>query len=314
MVSKTRVDSFTPKALTLGVLSLLLFSGCQQQAIVSADRFTSSKGVKIEAMYPADTFLLAKFGTRDADQLANLKTLNAYFPNDPMGAIVKEFNAGFKDGANLEEVGLDYEQDILPILNDKSEVYFGIAPAPATTDESVPMNAVLALTIVDEAKFDALLNKQMEKNLLKKADYNGQAYFTEVDVSDTPAFIARVSDTVFVTTSLNVLQGGLDNLKSGKNPFGENKVYQRIINKYYQPSIAILYGDFAKATEFLANSSADGKEVLNTINSATPKEINVGDIESEMLLLMAETDGVRMSAHILGKEGKDFTQLANNYS
>lgn len=315
MVSKTRVNLFTPKALTLGVLSLLFFSGCQQQAAFSGERFVSAKGVKIEAMLPADTFMLAKFGSRDEKQLENLKILNAYFPNDPMGSIVREFNAGFKDGANLEEIGLDYEQDILPILNDKSEVYFAISPkAGADGAEELPINAALALTLVDEAKFDALLAKQIEKNLLKKNDYNGQAYYTEVDVSDTPAFIARVNDTVFVTTSLDILQSGLDNLKSGKNLLAENKVYQRIVNKYHQPAIALIYADFAKVTEFLAESSAEGKEMLATINSATPKEINVDDIESEILLLIAEGDGLRLSAHILGRDGKDFTQLASNYS
>jgi len=271
--------------------------------------------VKIESMLPADTFLLIKVGTQDVEQIASLKTLNAYFPNDPMGSMVQEFNDGFKKGANLNEMGLDYEKDILPILTEKSEIYLAVAPgkplsgdAASVNPNSMQVNAVLAMTLGDTGKFDNLLQTQTTKGKLKSDNYNGQAYYIETDKTDTPAYIMRYNDVAVVSTSLENLKAALDNETSGKDPLADNAVYQKQMNTYYKPSMAIVYGDFSKVIDFMARASSDGQDMAQSLNSINGG-IGVKDIQSEMVLVSAEKDGIRLSGDVIGKDGSDLTQI-----
>ncbi len=307
---ENRVTTITPRILALGVFSLFLLAGCQQTAN-DQGRFVSPQGVKIESMWPADTFLLIKVGTQDEGQIANLKTLNSYFPNDPMGALVDEFNVGFKQGANLDEMGLDYEKDILPILNEKSEMYLAVAPGKAlsteTTSDSTEVKAVLAMTLADQGKFDGLLQRQVEKGKLKQDSYNGQNYFTETDLADLPAYIFRYNDLAVVTTSLESLKAGVDNERAGKNPLADNSVYQQTVNKYYKPSIALIYGDFSKVVDFMSETSSDGKDLVQSLNSLNGGT-NVTDIAAEIVLVSAEKDGIRLSGDVVGKTGVDLNK------
>lgn len=302
---KNRLIPLSLNLLTLGVLSLLLFSGCQQ-AVESTARFTSKEGVKVEAFMPGDSFLLLKVGTRDADQLAGLKTLNAYFPNDPMGMIVSEFNQGFKKGANLDEIGLDYEKDIVPILSDKSEMYLALAPSreidPGAAGKQ-SIGAVVAMTVADTGKFDNLIQKQLDKGKLIKNDYNGQTYYSQEGVG----YLVRYKDVVFVSTSLDFVKNGLDSLKNGKDLLAENANYMQAMDAYYKPSLAFAYGDFARVMDFLAQTSANGEDVAKTLSTFNPGTV-AKDIQSEVITLVAGNDGLRLTANIVGREGSDFSK------
>ena len=169
MEMQSRFNYLNLPLAAMGILFVLSLSGCQQ-SVMTTPRFMSEKGVNVEAFLPAESLLVAKFGSRDADQLDALKILNGYFPNDPLGAIVTEFNQGFKNGTNLTELGLNYEQDVLPILNNKSQFFMAMSsrqevlpPGTLETASSPKVSFSLAMTIADEAKFDALLDTQIKK-------------------------------------------------------------------------------------------------------------------------------------------------------
>ncbi len=308
MVSEARVKFLTPKFLALGVLSLFLFSACQQGPRVSG-RFVSEQGVNIEAVLPADIFLLAKLGTSDPGQLSNLQTLNAFFQYDPLGSMVREFNAGFKEGADLQEIGLDYDRDILPILSPKTELFVAIAPGEGNSLEKI--RGLLAMTISDQVKFDGLMNKQVETSVFKKYSYNGQSYFTQKDEAADKVFIVRVKDTVFVFNDLQTMQKGLDNLSINNVALSGNQIYQRAVQNY-QPSIAFIYGDFSRVIDFMKSAGSEGEDALKVLGGANLQENGIASIESETLLVTVEKEGIRLAATVLGKSGGDLRKVSGD--
>jgi|GEM_PF-5241537 len=314
MVKYKRVNYFTPKVLTLGFLSLLLLSACQQSF---GERFTSEKGVKIESLLPADTFLFFKLGSRDGDQLANLKTLNGYFSNNPMGALEKGIREIFRSELDLEGTGLEYQKDIAPMIGSNSELYFAFAPMKAGDSplKKYPFTAMSALTLANSAPFELLIGKQVEKNMFKKADYNGQAYYILVDQSKENLYVTCLEDTVFLTDNEDDLKNGVDNWKTGKNLFAKNSAYQKIISKGYQPSVAFLYLDFAKLFEIISTVNDSDSEFLAGFKAGMKTGLSqknaLDKIESEILLIKAESEGLRFLVNIAAKDGSDLIESSS---
>ncbi len=309
MEMQSRFNYLNLPLAAMGILFVLSLSGCQQ-SVMTIPRFMSEKGVNVEAFLPAESLLVAKFGSRDADQLDALKILNGYFPNDPLGAIVTEFNQGFKNGTNLTELGLNYEQDVLPILNNKSQFFMAMSsrqevlpPGTLETASSPKVSFSLAMTIADEAKFDALLDTQIKKNLLKKEDYNGQSIYSQVTQTGGEAYLSKYMDTVFLTSNLELLKTGLNNVKANTNLLGENKAYARAMAAY-KPNLAVAYVNLAESLGLFKGSDAKSGEEVAKMLSGT----DAANIESEMLILTAEKDGIRMTSRVLGKNGVDLTK------
>ena len=122
--------TLTPKTLTLGVLlSTLIFTGCQQAVAPLKDGgMTSKEGVKLEAAIPANAAVIIKVGTTDPGQVKLIKDLNAQFPGDLTKEFTTGFNEGFKSGAKFEEIGLNFETDILPLVGEQTEFLMAMAP------------------------------------------------------------------------------------------------------------------------------------------------------------------------------------------
>ncbi len=312
MAGNSRVNNLAPGVLALGFFGLIFLSACQQTPLLTG-RFVSEKGVNIEAAFPADTFLLAKLGTRDDQQLANLKQLNSYFPNDPLGMLVNEFKTGFEEGANLDDTGLDLEKDLLPMLSPKTEIY--LATAPGKTPALENLNAILAMTLADEGKFDDLLNKQVEKGTLSREVYNDYNYFTQKDPEKAQSMLVRMKDVAFVFTDLQTFKSGLDNVSINNVVLNNNQVYQRAM-KQYLPSVAFVYGDFPKLVDFLKKIGTDGEQVIQAMSSAGVSDSRIDMVESETIIMSLEKDGIRLSANLLGKENADLTksgQISKSY-
>ena len=309
MEQKPKFNHLNPSVLIIGILLVFSLSACQQ-SVPAGQRFSSEKAVNIEAFMPVDTFLLAKIGTRDQDQLDVLKTLNGYFPNDPMGAFVTEFNQGFKESANLDKMNLDYEKDILPILNNKSQFFFSMSPgkdvslaSKDTTSASPKVNFNIAMTVADEGKFDALLDKQTANNLLKKEDYNGQTIYSEINKTDTSAYLSRYMDTVFMSTNQDLLKAGLDNVKANKDLLADNKVFQRGMSSY-KPNMAIVYANLGEVIKLLGASEGKNSEEMAKALSG----MDIENIESEILMMTAENNGIRIASKVFAKSGVDISK------
>jgi len=310
MVINSRVIPEAGKAVALVSLSLFLLTACQSAPVVNG-RFVSEKGVNIEATFPADTFMLVKLGTRDAEQLANLKTLNAYFPDDPLGSLVKEFSQGFKEGTKNQNIGLDFEKDVLPILNEKTEIYFAGAPGEAGSVSKI--KGILAMTLADEGKFDDLLNKQTDQGNFTKQTYNEYTYYLPKNQAEATAMIMRVKDTAFLFTDLDTMKSSLDNLTINNVVLNSNKIYQRAFQNY-TPALAFAYGDFGKVMDFMKSSGPSGEETVKALGQVTLNEAGLGMVESEVITARAEKDGLRFVATLLGKDNTDFTKVAGDMS
>lgn len=305
MVKTQSKNSLSPKFLALGVLLSVFLAGCQQTGVAQG-RLTSAKGVNIENLLPADLLALVKVGTTDQGQIDQLKELTGYFPNDPVGALVKEFNNGFKEGAKLDEVGLDYENDILPILSEKSMVVLGIAGQVSVPDK---VRVYLAMTIADQGKMDSLLNRQLEKSLLVKAQYNGYDYYSEKSDIDQPAYFVRAEDVLLVTNDLDGLKKSLDNLKAGKSPLAENKLYQKMLAKI-PANLAFLYADLPAFFSFMENAKSDqvDPEFVKTIKTLSQANA-YGKMGGQLIYLKAEKDGLRLAAYISPKDGEKLNDM-----
>lgn len=294
-----------PKSLNLlvaamGILSVVSLAGCQQ-AVPSSERFASAQGVNVEAFMPADTFMFAKIGTNDQSQIDTLKVLNGYFPGNPVGQAIAQFNTGFKEGAELEKVGLTYEKDILPLINEKTQFFIGISPRAGDADNKA--NFHVAMTVADTAKFDEILGKQVQANALKKEDYNGQTIYSEAESTGTPAFMTRYMDTVLLATSSETLKAGLDNVKANKDLFAENADFKKAMGMY-KPNIAVIYANLPQVIAVLgevdgANSAEMAKALAGT---------DAANIQSEVLMVTAEKEGIRIAAKVFGKDGTDLTK------
>lgn len=302
MVKNQSKVSLTPKFLALGVLFCLFLTGCQSIE-KSQGILTSEKGVNIENLMPADLAFLFKIGTNDDKQLAQLKELWGYFPNYPTEAVIREFNQGFKEGAKFEEVGLDYEKDILPILSEKTMIVF------AAGGDGVPdkMKIFLAMTVADTSKIDFLLNRQVEKGDLVKDQYVGRDYFVEKSSVDQPAYFIRIEDVFMVTNNLDELKASLDAFNSGKSRLRENEVYQEMMLKN-KPNLAFVYANLPLTFKFLENGQNDDMEARQLIAAMT--QVNVSNkLGGELVVLSAEKDGLRVNLNIAPVKGEKFDDL-----
>lgn len=304
MVKTQSKKSLSPKFLALGVLLSLFLAGCQQSADKVAGRIVSDKGVNIENLLPGDLLFVAKVGTADQGQINLFKELTGYFPNDPVGALITEFNKGFKEGAKFDEVGLDYEKDILPILSERSMVVFAAA---GNSNGSEKPKLYLAMTVADQAKMDSLLNKQLEKGLLSKDKYADFDYYSEKSNTDQPAYFARTQDVLFVTNSLDEMKKSLDSLKTGKSTLADNKLYQQM-NAKNPASLGFLYADLPGTLNFLKNSGQETDEFKQAITAFAQTE-SYEKLAGELIVLSAEKNGLRLSTYLSAKDGNDLKDL-----
>lgn len=296
---------------TVLLVSLFIITGCQQSP--KKERFSSAKGINIESFFPADTFMLFKIGTGDQEQLKNLAEMNSYFPNDPLKFIVDEFNNGFEEGAELDEYGISYKEDILTMINERSEFYFAMTPGELE-DGGAP-DFVIAITLSDEGKLNSLLAFQEIKGKLIQKNYHNRPYFVEVteNTADTSAYFTRVDDVLFVATDEKLLHKGLDNIAIGENLLSQNPVYSRALIDYVD-SVLLVYADFEKLVYFLDKSAElnEGENFMEKFGVPGLQTEKVLDIESEVIIAKIEDEGIRVTIDILGKDGTDFLVTAGD--
>lgn len=290
------------------LMPLFLFTGCQQAP--NRERFSSAKGVSVEFFLPADTFMFFKVGTSDMAQLKNLAELNAYFPNDPLKFIVDEFNKGFEEGASLQDYGLSYTEDILPMINEKSEFYFAVSPGDV--EKGGTPDFVFAVTLADEEKLNSLLASQQLQGRLVQKDYYNRQYFMEVaeENSDVSAYFLRIEDVLFVTTNEEILHKGLDNVAVGENLLSKNPVYAKALADY-SDSALVVYADFQKLVYFLQKSAEleVDENFLENFGLMGIQAEQVGEIESEVVLAKIEDEGIRVSVNLIAKDETGFKYL-----
>ncbi|MCC6643338.1 DUF3352 domain-containing protein [Candidatus Peregrinibacteria bacterium] len=303
MVKNARVYSITPKVLALGVLVFSLFlAGCQQVA-PATDDFTSKAGVKIEAALPDQIVLFFKLGTKNPDQIKQFKTLNSYFPGDAMGEFVKNFNEGFKSGGKFEELGLDFDRDIKPIVAEDSQLFVVISDL-----KPEHLEIMAAFTLADIGKFDALIARQKE---VQKADYNGNSVLTMTGEDGSKMYMSRVKDTVFVSISEEGLKGALDRMTKGDVASARNATFARAM-KDAGANLAVAFVDLKTVSATLQSGmdEASRAEMEQTLRMFGNGEDVLDMLDSEVFAASVENDGLRVAATVYGKEGADLSKFS----
>jgi hypothetical protein len=314
-----------PLLMAVFLTGIVFLSGCQQNAAVG--RFVSDQGVSIEALLPADLLMLGKIGSRDLEQLENLRQLNSYFPNDPMGMLIEEFNQGVSEGAGLQELGLDYQRDLLPLLKENSELY--LALAPALEKEPASIRLIMVLTIADKAALDRLLATQLQRGAISKKTHLGMDYYVTgdedagtgdrsaggdgtVDSADR-AFLARIADVFVIANDELLLKeaiaSGVEKTLEGSSLLVNNPVYRRALEDY-RPSLFFLYGDFRLLLDFLNRAEIDGQPLAPELESLNWQTSGLEAIAAETISLRAEKEGLRMMIRVWAGDGQDLREQA----
>ena len=310
--SMIKNHSFTSMIQVLGVLFLVGLSGCQN--VTSSDKFVSAGGVNIEAMLPANMVVFIKAGTKDKTQLEAMKILNGYFPNNPLGKITEQFNQGLKDGSKLEEEGLSFEKDLLPMISDQTELYFAVSPKDGLDDLKNP-EALFAMTLADQSKFDQIVKAELDKGKLQKVDYNGAVLYTKIQDStagvDQSGYFARVNDVAFMATSKVQAQSILDNLKNNQVKVADNKAFQKAKSKN-QESLLLAYIDLNKLLSLMSKASGDEEGVQTLKQALKTSGVDVVDVdvlESETISVSAEREGLSLNISVFTKAKADLSKL-----
>lgn len=301
--------TFTPKTFTLGVLlSTFIFTGCQQAVAPLKDGgMTSKEGVKLEAAIPANAAVIIKLGTTDPGQVKMMKDLNAQFPSDLTKEFTTGFNEGFKSGAKFEEIGLNFEEDILPLVGEQTE--FVMAMAPGKKDGLNKPEIMASMTLANNAKFDALMAKLKD---VTKEDYKGNVIYSAKSEDGSPNIFARYKDTVLLSDTAENLKAMLDRVASGESVIASKPGYAKAM-KDMKPNLAMVYADLSAITSQMA---ADNPEEVQGMTKSlgmfgVPTDsLNV--LDTEILFATAEKDGIRMNASVYAKEGADMSKLVTN--
>lgn len=301
--------TLTPKALTLGVLlSTLIFTGCQQAVTPLKDGgMTSKEGVKLEAAIPANAAVIVKLGTTDPGQVKLIKDLNAQFPGDLTKEFTTGFNEGFKSGAKFEEIGLNFEEDVLPLVGEQTE--FVMAMAPGKKDGLNKPEIMASMTLADNAKFDALIAKLKD---VTKEDYKGNTVYTAKSEDGTLNVFSRYKDTVLLSDTIENLKAMLDRLATGESLIAAKPGYAKAM-KDLKPNLAMVYADLGAITgQMAADNPEEVQSMTKSLSMFGLPADSLNVLDTEVLFATAEKDGIRMNASVYAKEGADMSKLMTN--
>ena len=120
--------------LSVLIISALTFTACGPAKIELTDSEKSPKGVALEDFLPEDIFMSFSLNNLDREQSAQLQTFKSYFPDD-----VDEIMAGALDelALEMEEVGLDYKEDVEPLFPENFKMIVAMTGDPKKDDPDV---------------------------------------------------------------------------------------------------------------------------------------------------------------------------------
>jgi hypothetical protein len=96
---------------------------------------------------------------------------------------------------------------------------------------------------------------------------------------------------------------------SASSPLIDNAAYQRAL-KDYRPAVFLLYGDFSKLLDFMKEAEVDGQSLASGVEIAGLKQSGLDAIESELVTINVEKEGLRLVVKVVAREGADLREVA----
>jgi Protein of unknown function (DUF3352) len=197
-------------------------------------------------------------------------------------ALLKEFPFGGQAGnqikGQLEQGGVDYDDDVKPILG--NELVLGVPSADAFQQE--PSQFVMALEAKDGDKAEDLVQKD--------ADKVGEAEGADIYQSSGGTFTAFKDDTVVLSNTQEQVEQALET-RAGDDKLSEDD-FDEAFEGLPEDALVRIYGD----AESLIESSPEAQQA---------KEVSwVGALRKFGLTLNAEEDALAVEFNLQTEEGE----------
>lgn len=165
------------KIAAMFLLPFMLFSGCN--LLESSDPFTSEKATQIgESLLPQDILVLVKIETTNDDEYNNYQKLKDTFLFD-QSAVKKDFITKLE--TELKPYELNYENDIKPLLGDRTETIIALSGDLANNNPDIYIVQKLENLEKYTEITDKLISKQaitaIENGYQASNSTNEDAYF-----------------------------------------------------------------------------------------------------------------------------------------
>jgi hypothetical protein len=281
------------------IFVVMALTGCGKAPQEHATH-ASGTGLMAELFVPGDAGMMMVYSLRDDAQFTAMKSLDETLAAR-IGPADESATGAADDGRIMDmvadsfesqfgELGLTYEEDLLPALGEQFRVVF--ASRPGSTEDEVEAFTVVTLENPEamEVLFEALVDaEQMEfKNLSSVdayVDEGGDSYSAIVDdvllVSNQPEALVEMA-TQDEEDSLWGAEEYQDLLES----FGGNYLFYTLVYP------AIFDGDASLSTAGLAAAGLD-EYSLDSLQTVT---------ESQVMVVRAEADGFDFDVYVAADE------------
>ncbi len=285
------------------LVTAFFVAGCGLVEPAENANYVTEEGVAVEALFPADSLMVFKVGTSDTTQWANLNKINEAFPADLLATFRSRIDAELKRDNPFEDLGLDYDDEVAPIIGENAQVFIALNMENFLDDPDL----VIAVKVSDADAMKKLLDKAIEEEKPESEDYKGITLYTAKAMETATGGGFLYKDVLVFSNKVELLKAGVDNLMSGVIPImSENAKYSDVV-KDVDPNLAMLYFDLEDFMK-IALDQADGPdaEAFAQLESIFGGQNVFEAVKTELIVLKAEPRGLMIEVDVKGDVGEVF--------
>lgn len=269
-------------------------TGCGGPAKVElSDAEKSPEGVALEDYLPQDTLMMMTVTTQDESQRESFNTLMSYFPQEDMDALWESFM--LEMALELEESGLDYEEDIAPIFSDSYRFTFGMA---GELEQDEP-DMYIAFTVADTEKAKALIEKAIEED--DDAVSGTVLGAMTVDNESDDMYLALYKDTLLITNIAKNRDAAIKRVVKNEASILSNELFMKSYEDLPKPNLGIAY---INVNDLFTKLEATGEEEV-------PSGDFVEALYGEAFAFTATEDGISMIVQVAFDETSEGFNFAD---
>ena len=253
----------------------------------------SSKNLMLEDFMPTDSWMVGAFNTLNVKEKAELVSLLQLFPpiegNEIWTSVQKgDFFGVFEE--LLESEGIDYMDEIKPILGENYRLAVGMAGLDV---EGAP-GMYFGVTVKDAKKFEDLVRRERSGEF-KVTEYKRGKMLVFDEMT-----ILIYGDVVLFTSRVEYAKSSIDRA-SKKSGLRHTLDYQKCVSELKSPYLAYFYMNMEVLMEQMLNSGDFEDEDFQALMDANPM---MGVVETEGIVVLAEEDGLRIQGVVVGDKVK----------
>ena len=275
------------------LLSLLLFSACQQQTEVtlSSDDYASPGGYVPEKFIPADVTLFASFSLTDDQQYEAFMNLQDRFESETDAESADFFANGFDQ--EFGQFGVSFEEDIVPALGDQYRAVMGVRALPTSVSPSEEGEVFAVLTLENPGLMKETMSTLVEAGELSERPLSKVTAYVDSEESTIMAVqgdLLVLSNSVLAFPELFELEDSLF----------DNENYALLMEQ--GDSSSMIYG------AVFPQNLIDAQESLDAIGALS--QAPVGALAYQSFWMSATDEGFDFDAYLQKDASeKDFSFL-----